>query len=126
MVYGEATKNLLKAIDAITNEAMRIAIGVFRTIVIETLHIFTNELPLHYKREELQPRTFFKYKWNFMNPAYNSIVNIYLETFFDTRHTTTLPIILGYQRKARQQTTTNSAGRASPHSKGILTEDSNS
>ena len=41
-VYETATKDLLKTIDAITNEAMRIATGALRTTPIETLHILTN------------------------------------------------------------------------------------
>ena len=95
MVYGAATKDILKTIDAITNKAIRIASGAIRTTPIEALQILTNEPLLYYRREELQLRTFFKYKCHFINPAHNSIVNRNLETFFDTRHTTTFPIILG-------------------------------
>ena len=82
IVYGAASETQLKSLNAILHEAMRIATGAFRSTLIENLHILTNEPALHYRREELLLRYYFKNKCYLLNAAYSCVVNRNLEDYF--------------------------------------------
>ena len=49
VVYGSASAQILKRLDVIPNEAMRISTGAFKTTPIEALHILTNEPLLKFR-----------------------------------------------------------------------------
>ena len=44
-VYGAASRGVLSSVPAITNEAIRIATGSFKSTPVSNLHVFTNEKP---------------------------------------------------------------------------------
>ena len=53
VVYGSAYETLLKSLDTVANEAMRIATGAFKSTPIESLQVLVQEPALLYRREEL-------------------------------------------------------------------------
>jgi len=93
IVYGSASKHILRSLDPISNEAIRIATGAFKSSPVDRLHVLANEPPLESRRAELTLRYFFKLKSHFMNPAYNCINNTALRLFFRSRPQAKTPII---------------------------------
>ena len=84
-VCGSASTQLLKRLNVIPNEAIRISTEVFKTTPMEALHILTNELILKFRREKFLLRTYFKFKCYLNNLSYSCIVNRQLEDFFTRR-----------------------------------------
>lgn len=93
IVYGSANATLLKSLEVVQNEAMRISTGALKSTPIKNLNILCNEPSLELRRKDLLLRYFFKMKCNFLNPAYNCIVNNRLELFFNSRRNPSEPII---------------------------------
>ena len=67
--FGSAKKELLKRLDYIQNEAMRVATGAFRSSPVASLQIVTNEAPLQDRREQQALKYYYKIKENLKNPA---------------------------------------------------------
>lgn len=93
IVYGSANTTLLKGLEVIQNEAMRISTGALKSTPIKNLNILCNEPSLELRRKDLLLRYFFKLKCHFINPAYSCIVNNQLELFFGSRRYPTEPVI---------------------------------
>ena len=53
VVYGSASERNLNALDNITNEALRIASGAFKTTPVNSLYIICNEMPPDIRRNNL-------------------------------------------------------------------------
>lgn len=85
VVYGSASTALLKELEVIANEAMRISSGAFKSSPIKCLNILCNEPELSLRRMDLTLRYYFKTKCHLQNPAYSCIVNDPLELFFNSR-----------------------------------------
>ena len=69
IMYGSAKKELLRKLDIIENEAMRVATGAFRSSPVASLQIVTNEAPLQDGREQQALKYYYKIKENLKNPA---------------------------------------------------------
>ena len=68
-LYGPAARLALSPVCAITNEALRIETGVFKTTPINNLYIFANEMPPDLRREYLTLKYYFKVRSQLDNPA---------------------------------------------------------
>ncbi len=55
-VYSSATKTLLKKIEVIQNQALRICCGAFRSSLVASLQVEMGELPLDQRRFQLRSR----------------------------------------------------------------------
>jgi len=93
VVYASASPTALSNLDTVANEAMRIATGAFRTTPISSLQILTNEPPLQLRRQELTIKYYVKLKAHIQNPAFDSVFNANLRTFFNSRPATKPPLI---------------------------------
>ena len=81
-VYASATRTLLKPLNAIVNEALRIATGAFKSTPIESLYVLANEMSLDYRREYLTLRYFYKTKSHISNPATPHLIPLAYRTLF--------------------------------------------
>jgi len=97
IVYGSASDHLLKSLDTVANEAIRIATGAFKSTPINRLYVLANEPTLEKRRAELTLRYFYKIKSHIMNPAYNSVINSDLRLFFNSRPHIKPPIAVRIQ-----------------------------
>ena len=66
---------------------------MFKSTPAESLRITVNEPELDRRRKELMLRYYFKLKCHLLNPAYSSIVNRELETYFESGQYAEKPII---------------------------------
>ena len=73
-VYDSATNTVLKEIDPIVTESLRIASGAFESTPIPALHIITNEKPSALRRKYLSVRYYFKIKSHLNNPAHPLVI----------------------------------------------------
>ena len=73
MVYGSAAKTVLKQLDSIHNQALRLCLGAFRSSPIESLNVEANEPPLSFRRDRIAMKYGLKLKANSENPAHNFV-----------------------------------------------------
>ena len=97
IVYGSASSKLLRSVDVIVNEALRISSAAFKSTPIANLQVLLNEPPLDLRRQELLLRYFYKLKCHFQNPAYSSLINTHLQRYFASRKEETSPVIMRLQ-----------------------------
>jgi len=76
IVYASASNTVLKQLDSIAGEAMRIASGAFKSSPIESLQVLLNEKPLEMRRETATLKYFYKIRSELNNPAYKQINDI--------------------------------------------------
>ena len=82
VIYSTASETLLKSLDSIANEALRIATAAFKTTPSESLYILANELPMHYRRKLMTAKYFCKLRSQLGNPAFKyAVPNYYGQTF---------------------------------------------
>lgn len=70
IVYNSANNTDLTNLESISNEAMRIASGCFRSTPIHSLQVITSEPPLQIRRDKLSLRYFYKTRSLPQNPAF--------------------------------------------------------
>ena len=80
-VYGSASDALLKQVETLQNEALRICSGAFCSSPIDSLQILLNEPPLTTRRTDLICRYFFKIKSFINNPVHATIINNTLQRY---------------------------------------------
>ena len=61
-LYASARPTLLKLLDPIHNEALRLCTGAFRSSPASSLQVEANEMPLNLQREETALKYLMKYK----------------------------------------------------------------
>ena len=93
LAYGSASEALLRKLDAVHNEALRLCSGAFKSSPIESLYILMNEPSLTDRRKDLMCRKFFQIKCHSQNPAYNHIINANLLRQFSNSHLRQKPLI---------------------------------
>ena len=93
LVCGSASREVLRRLDIVMNEAMQISTGAFESTPVQSLRVVTNEPELSLKRNDLLLRYFYKLKHHFLNPAYPSLINQNLELFLTSRRYSEQPII---------------------------------
>ncbi|GBM30988.1 RNA-directed DNA polymerase from mobile element jockey [Araneus ventricosus] len=59
VVYGSASKSVLKAHDIVHHQGPRLSLGAFRTSPIQSIYVLSNEPSLELTRERLTLNTFF-------------------------------------------------------------------
>ena len=94
IVYGAATPHILKAVDTIHNDALRLCAGAFKSTPVQCLYILLNEPSLQDRRQTLLCRYYYKSKCHILNPAYNCIINQRLEQSFSNHQLLSKPVII--------------------------------
>ena len=73
IVYASATTTELNKLKVVTNDALRISTGAFKSTKIEALYGLTCEPPPEIRRDYLALRYYVKIKSSLSNPAHNCI-----------------------------------------------------
>ena len=75
IVYSSASPVELKKLDVVTNDALRIATGAFRSSPVESLYVIAEEMKPSERREYLTVRYYLKLKASLSNPTSTCITN---------------------------------------------------
>ena len=73
MVYNLASCRELESVESVSNEAMRISSGCFKSTPISSLQVITEEPPLQIRRDKLSLKYYYKAKSLLQNPAFKFI-----------------------------------------------------
>ena len=73
LVYGAASNNILKKLDPIHHQGLRIALGAFRTSPVTSLYAKAQEMSLKNRRKKLSINYVLKLKTCPDNPAYSCV-----------------------------------------------------
>ena len=76
VVYGSACRSVLKQLDPIHHQSLRIALGAFRTSPAQSLYVETHEPSLTTRRLKLSLNYVFKHKSLPENPAYSCVFEL--------------------------------------------------
>ena len=76
IVYRNASDSLLKKLDPIHNQGLRLSLGAFKSSPVESLYVEAHELPLKERRQELIMKYGLRIKANPTNPAYNCVFDL--------------------------------------------------
>ena len=94
VVYGSASKTQLEKLDVIQNQALRLALGAFRTSPVNSLHVEANETPLCLRRQKLSLQYSLKLRSNSKNPAAKCVNNTEHAPMFENKPGHTKPLDL--------------------------------
>ncbi|MDA3086478.1 reverse transcriptase domain-containing protein, partial [Campylobacter sp. CS_ED1] len=97
IVYGSARKSYLKPLDTIHNQALRLALGAFRTSPVESLYVEANEPSLEHRREQLSLQYAARAAANPSNPAHEVIFSKTDTKYYDKRPKAIRPLSLRLQ-----------------------------
>ena len=75
IVYGSASKSVLRTLDAVQHAGLHICLGAFRTSPVESLYVKAGETSLSLRRLRLAVNYVLKLYSIPENPAYNNVVN---------------------------------------------------
>ena len=73
IVYGASSSSILKKLDPIHHQGLRIALGAFRTSPVSSLYAKAQEMSLKSRRKKLSMNYVLKLKTCLDNPAYSCI-----------------------------------------------------
>ena len=73
MVYNSASSRALESLEYVSNEAMRISSGCFKSTPISRLQVITEEPPLQIRRYKLSLKCYYKVNSLLQNSAFNFI-----------------------------------------------------
>ena len=73
IVYNSASSRELVSLESVSNEAMRISSGCFRSTPISSLQVITEEPPLQIRRDKLSLKYYYKLKSLLQTPAFKYI-----------------------------------------------------
>jgi len=85
IVYASASSGVLKQIDSIAGDAMRIASGAFKSSPIESLQVLLNEKPLELRRETATLKYFYKIRSELNSPVYRYITDVSQRRLFENK-----------------------------------------
>ncbi|GBN82099.1 putative RNA-directed DNA polymerase from transposon X-element [Araneus ventricosus] len=85
VVYGSASKSVLKALDTVHHQGLRLSLGAFRTSPIQSIYVLCKEPSLELRRELLTLNTFFKIKSNSSHPMHYKVINPIYGSLFSLR-----------------------------------------
>ena len=74
MLYNFASTKEPESLESVSNEAMRISGGCFKSTPVSRLHI-TEQPPLQIMRDELSLKYYYKVKHLLQNPAFKFILS---------------------------------------------------
>ncbi|GFV06895.1 putative RNA-directed DNA polymerase from transposon X-element [Trichonephila clavipes] len=89
VVYSSACKSLLKILDPVHHQALRLCLGAFRTSPVESLYAEAYEPPLDLRRKYLCLNYFMKIQSMKTNTAYSYLFNFSLYDFNSHRSSLT-------------------------------------
>ena len=75
IVYGSASKSVLRTLDAVHHTGLRICLGAFRTSPVQSLYVKAGETSLSLRRLRLSMNYVLKLYSISENPAYDCVVN---------------------------------------------------
>ena len=107
-IYDSASPTLLRSLDSICTDAIRIATGAFRSTPVTTLHTLANEMTLCERRDYLALRYYFKIKSHLGNPAHQALVSTRDSLLFSHRNLS-LPLGLRIPRMLNKYELPNSS-----------------
>nr|XP_042908084.1 uncharacterized protein LOC122271306 [Parasteatoda tepidariorum] len=84
-VYGSARKSVLRYLDTIHHQGLRIATGAFRTSPISSLYALYNEPSLSSRRNKLSLNFYFHIKCHPSHPLYSHVLTPSCSTHFSNR-----------------------------------------
>jgi ribonuclease HI len=87
IIYGSAPKYILKMLDPIHHQGLRIALGAFRTSPVKSLYVEAKEPSLSHQRLKLSMNYFLKLKSLPENPAYDCVFNTSSSEIFEKSKT---------------------------------------
>ncbi|GBN24059.1 hypothetical protein AVEN_27884-1 [Araneus ventricosus] len=85
VVYGSGSKSVLKALDIVHHQGLRLSLGAFRTSPIQSIYVLSHEPSLELRRERLTLNTFFKIKSNSSHPMHYKVINPIYGSLFSLR-----------------------------------------
>nr|XP_042906270.1 uncharacterized protein LOC122270935 [Parasteatoda tepidariorum] len=84
-IYSSARQSVLKYLDTIHHQGLRISSGAFRTSPVESLYVLCSEPSLHFRRSKLSLDYYFKIKSKSLHPLYSCVVHPQYTTHFSSR-----------------------------------------
>ena len=87
----------MKCLDTIHHQGLRLALGAFRTSLVESLYADSNEPSLYTRREKLSLQYITKLAANPKNPAHNCVFNPKYERFYNNTPSAIKPLGLRIQ-----------------------------
>ena len=97
VICGSAQKSYIKCLDTIHHQGLRLALGAFRTLPVESLYAESNETSLYTRREKLSLQYTTKLAANPKNPAHNCAFNPKYERFYNNTPSAIKPLGLRIQ-----------------------------
>ena len=85
IIYGSARPSVLRHLDTVHHQALRLCIGAFRTSPVQSLYVVANEPSLKHRRSYLSLNHYVKLLGNRNNPYRSSIAQPRLGNFFQAR-----------------------------------------
>jgi ribonuclease HI len=85
VVYGSASKSILKKLNTIHHSALRLCSGAFRTSPVESLYVDCYEMPLNLRRDILSFQYYFRTSCHPNHPFTNYSFNSYLNRLYRAR-----------------------------------------
>ena len=73
--YNSASEHLLKRVEVLQNECLRICSGAFKSSPIDSLQVETNTPPLKYRRDIISLKFLFKMESNPQSLTYETVMN---------------------------------------------------
>ena len=73
IVYGSDWPSYIKMLNTVHHQGLRLALGAFRTLPVESLYVEAGELPLEHRRIKLSLQYVTKLKSTLSNPAFNCV-----------------------------------------------------
>ena len=86
-VYGSARYSILRPLDPVHHQALRLCTGAFRTSPVHSLYVESHEPPLRVRRLQLSLQLYVKLRSLPDHPLYESVFSPLLVRLFDHRPT---------------------------------------
>ena len=85
IVYGAARKSYLQMLEPVQNQGIRLCLGAFRTSPIDSMHVESNELPLHLRRLKLSLNYYLRLRANPSHPTAFAIEQQFHKNLFGSK-----------------------------------------
>src|SRR4030088_2841256 len=85
IVYGSARRSYLSMLDPVQNQALRLCLGAFRNLPVDSLQVEANEIPLGHRRDRLAIQYLTKLKSTPSNPTYQCIFTPQFTRLFEEK-----------------------------------------
>ena len=89
IVYGSARKSYVKLLDPVHHQGVRLSLGVFRTLPVQSLYVEAREPSLENRRLKLSLQ--YTVKPNPLNPAHACVFHPEYQPLYDSKPTSIRP-----------------------------------